>query len=178
MSLKLYLAGPDVFRSEEGIATTFTQLKQLAEQYGFIGCSPLDTNLDEISRNPHAVNEKRALGEAIFVGNDRLLQECDVIIANLVPFRGACADDGTSWELGCGFAHGKRLYGYTPYAHTPFPERVKKYYPTAGETEFPEVEDFDGHENLMLEYSILHSGGILAPTFEDCLKHLRDNPPV
>jgi len=106
----IYLAGPDVFRKD---ATDYLQgLKDLCSQYGFIGLSPLDNEIE-----PTATNQS-SMSNAIFSGNIQLLNECDIVIANLNPFRGPNVDDGTAFEIGFAGAKGKIIYGYTFFNKT------------------------------------------------------------
>lgn len=163
---KIYLAGPDVFR--ENPFKHFEILKKLCLDYGFIGLSPFD-NEDgfdgELFSKPHSTH--------IFKGNVGIVRhKCDIIVANLVPFRGACVDDGTAWELGCGYASAKLLYGYTPHWDLTLPQLTELW---GGKLrEFPHVESFGQNSvNLMIQESIELSGGLILPTFEDCLIDLK-----
>lgn len=165
---KIYLAGPDVFR--ENPFEFFEKQKQLCIKYGFIGLSPFD-NEDgfdgELFSKLHSTH--------VFKGNVGIVREkCDIIVANLVPFRGACVDDGTAWELGCGYANGKLLYGYTPYHNVWLPNQIYNGdYPDSF-AEFPNVESFKFNSvNHMIQESIELSGGRILSTFEDCLIDLK-----
>ena len=42
-----------------------------------------------------------------------MMEESDIIIANLTPFRGASADAGTLIELGWFLGRGKPAFGYS-----------------------------------------------------------------
>lgn len=174
-SIKIYLAGPDVFMAPNKVAEHFQHLKDLCTKYGFTGLSPFDNTIDlDKYPTPH---EK---GMAIYKGNHDLVKQCEVVIANLVPFRGINVDDGTAWEIGAGAALGKRLYGYTTLYNETIEQRTKNY-PYFKEimkvdSEFPDIETFAYPTNLMLSCSILESGGDTLATFEDCLEHLSENP--
>lgn len=48
----------------------------------------------------------------IFAGNCGLIDQADIVIANLNPFRGAEPDSGTCFEVGYAHAKGKQIYGY------------------------------------------------------------------
>jgi len=166
---KIYLAGPDVFRANP--LEHFKTLKALCKEYGFIGLSPFD-NEDgfdgEISSKKHATH--------IFAGNVALVKICDIIIANLTPFRGACVDDGTAWEIGCGYTNAKLIYGYTDYYCVKLPYQINLNAHPDSLLEFPNIESFgENCVNLMLQESIELSGGKILKTFEDCLIDLNKN---
>ncbi len=174
-SIKIYLAGPDVFMAPDKVIPHFNYLKDLCANYGFEGLSPFDNSLDlDKYPTPH---EK---GMAVYKGNHSLVQQCDVVMANLVPFRGINVDDGTAWEIGAGAALGKRLYGYTTLFNESLEQRTKNYPLFKAimqvDAEFPDIEVFGYPTNLMLSCSILESGGDTFASFEDCLEHLSQNP--
>lgn len=173
--IKIYLAGPDVFMEPEKVGPHFDELKALCEKYGFLGLSPFDSTLD--LDKYHTPGEK---GMAIYKANHELIAKCDVVMANLVPFRGINVDDGTAFEIGAGATLHKRLYGYTTLYNKTLDERTKGY-PCSAEimeydSKFPATEEFDLPVNLMLACSITESGGATLETFEDCLAHLAENP--
>jgi nucleoside 2-deoxyribosyltransferase len=160
---KIYLAGPDVFRDNPN--EHFIKMKELCQKYGFIGLSPIDNENDfdgEPLSKLHSIH--------IFHGNLNIIKNCDIIIANLIPFRGSCVDDGTAWEIGCGYSYGKLLYGYTPYYNKTLTETTHFTYNLNNQLEFTKIEKFDKNSvNLMLQESIELSGGKILETFEDCL---------
>jgi nucleoside 2-deoxyribosyltransferase len=161
---KIYLAGPDVFR--ENCNEHFVWMKNLCNQYGFIGLSPFDSE-DNFNGEPLS----KGHSTHIFYGNTSIIHKCDIIIANLIPFRGACVDDGTAWELGCGYAQGKVLYGHTPFCDKLLKDAVETWYENPI---YPIIEHFGKNFlNLMLQESIELSGGKIMRTFEKCLQDLR-----
>ena|ERR1044072_7087501 len=140
---RIYLAGPEVFLPnavEQGKVK-----KALCQEYGFEGCYPLDNEIDAGSKSP------REVGHLISNVNEDLIDTCSIIIANLTPFRGPSADVGTVYELG--YARGKDLFlcGYTNVV-TLYKERVPEDAYT--------VENFDLHDNLMIEGGITRANGI------------------
>ena len=156
---KIYLAGPDVFRVNP--LEYFEKLKVLCLHYEFKGLSPFDNeNFNgELFSKDHSIN--------VFKSNINLIKKCDIIIANLVPFRGACIDDGTAWELGYGYFCGHLLYGYTSYCNVKLPHQFNS---KNNLFEYPHIESFgDNCVNLMIQESIESSGGKIMKTFEDCL---------
>lgn len=172
--MKIYLAGPDVFR--ENAIEHLNGLKELCKQYGFEGLAPLDNVIDIPDKDKFTPKHSNL----IFKANFDLIKQCDVIIANIVPFRGACIDDGTAWEIGCGFAFDKKIYGYS-HLHDKSLERITQdlwdmndYYGVHNGygNEYPIVENFGNGVNLMICDSIKDSGGLICKTFEDCLIEL------
>ena len=55
-----------------------------------------------------------------------IVEECDIVIANLTPFRGPSADAGTLVELGWFLGRGKPVFGYSNTA-LPFAERSRRH---------------------------------------------------
>lgn len=94
--MRVYLAGPDVFRpdaflwAEEG--------RRLCAALGYIALIPL------------AGVETTAMG--IYQANIALINSADAVLANLNPFRGCEPDSGTCVEVGVALALGKRVIGY------------------------------------------------------------------
>ncbi len=91
-------------------------------------------------------------------------------------------DDGTAFEIGYAFSLGKKIYGYTKII-LPLPEIVKKNVGTVPHSTGFAIdkdgylvnEDFGNSLNLMLEFSIEKSDGLLVEgEFEDCLKRLAE----
>jgi len=100
--LKIYIAGPDVF--ELDAKKIGRRLCLLCEDYGFLGFYPLDNEIQASAPNKMAKD--------IFCANKKMIDDCDIVIANLNPFRGKEADSGTVWEVGYAVALGKQVYGY------------------------------------------------------------------
>lgn len=179
--LRIYLAGPDVFtRNPEELAE---QKRQICERYGFEGVFPLD-NAPELLNQPHKTPFHMAL--KISRANEQLMQTCDLIIANMTPFRGPNADTGTAYEMGFMRAQGKAVFAYANvYTATDglsgrqHIDRVRTYYGDVvardGGKGFEDpkqkmlIEDFGMVDNLMLDSAVFHSGGeiVVTPVSED-----------
>lgn len=163
MSLKIYLAGPEVFMPNA--RELLAQKAAIAREEGFIPLSPGDLA-------PPKCDTRFDMGLAISRINERAMREADILVANLTPFRGVAADVGTTFELGFMCALGKRVYGYSNVAEPHF-ERVSAYY--GGEVVLGEdgrhrgpdgisLEDFDMADNLMLDGGLTqHGGGFYTP---------------
>ncbi len=104
MALKIYFAGPNVFHPHA--KEMEHEIASYCESKGIIALIPGDSGIDWT--NP----DKRAIAQQIFAINKMHLDQCDGVIANVTPFRGACVDDGTAWEIGYAFALGKPVVSY------------------------------------------------------------------
>ena len=155
---KAYLAGQDVFRNNT--QEHFKYLKDLAFNYGVIAISPLDNDLVDFG------------SKQIFKSNIEILNNVDIVIANITPFRGLCADDGTSFEIGYAFGKGLPIYGYTRFNDISMLDYGKQN-TLFDDPEFPIYEDFGKCCNLMLYESIIESGGDIFKTYKDCLEAIK-----
>lgn len=103
--IRVYLAGPEVFlvnAKEIG-----EQKKTLCKEYGFEGVFPLDNEVNDKDKSPKEV------GFCISAVNEDLIKSCEIVIANITPFRGPSVDVGTAYEMGFARALGKRVFAYT-----------------------------------------------------------------
>ena len=175
----IYLAGPDVFRAEHQVQEVSKALKEIAAKYKQHGHFPLDNALA-----PEGGDYKsQGFSYQIFSANVKLMDEADVIIANIQPFRGPQMDDGTAFEVGYGYAKKKIIYGYSKTSGMKYPEMVELFMKslndktkTEYETEFPQVEDLGKNPvNLMIRESIYETGGKIFNTFEECVIDLTTN---
>jgi nucleoside 2-deoxyribosyltransferase len=160
--MKIYIAGPDVFLFNA--KEHFDSIKNLVSSYGHIALVPLDNEIIEGD-----------ISDIIFEKNIKLIDECDVILTNIEPFRGACIDDGTAFEVGYGFANKKIIYGYSLLSSDTVIDHTKKMFDITKQPEYTVVEDFGHTVNLMLQHSIYKSGGKILNTLEECLINLGKN---
>lgn len=175
--MNIYLAGPDVFLPNA--AEIGRRKVALCKRYGAHGFFPLDNDVD--------VNAPDA-SRQIFHGNEAMMNRCDIVIANLTPFRGPSADAGTVFELGFMAGHGKLCFGYSNDP-APYVDRLRR---------LTEISDNDGHltdkdgltvenfgltDNLMMMHALdLYGSPLIVPrdapsdlwqdltSFEVCLK--------
>ncbi len=159
MSIKVYLAGPEVFlpnaREQLDIKIALTRAA------GLIPVSPGDL---VIPPQP----TKRQFGQAISEIDERLMNSADAIIANLTPYHGVSADTGTCYELGYMCAQGKLAYAYTNVAAN-MRERTMAHYDgdvftdangmLRGRRDGLAVEDVDMSDNLMMQGGVERRGG-------------------
>lgn len=156
---RVYLAGPEVFLPNA--AALGVAKKEICAAHGLLGVFPLDGGLDLSDMQP------RQQGRAIYGANVGLIRSCDLLIANLTPFRGPSADVGTAFELGFMAALGRPVLAYSNSAQS-FRTRLAAHFHgdlrrrADGQLAAPDglaVEDFDMLDNLML-HGALEEGGL------------------
>lgn len=145
--LRLYLAGPDVFRPDAVAQGEF--LKALCAAQGVEGLYPLDGTDTDIRRRCIA-----------------MLDEADALVANITPFRGVHMDPGTAFEIGYAEARGKRVFLWSDDPRM-VAERIT---PAADDAERDGeghlIENFGKAENLM----IVRDGACVWPTADGAIK--------
>jgi nucleoside 2-deoxyribosyltransferase len=158
---KVYLAGPEVFLPD---GESITEAKrELTRRYGF------EPNIWTGDRD--WPTDKFEIGVFIAKGNETVMSDSDLIIANMTPFRGVSTDVGTAFEIGFMCAQGKPAFGYTNDSRF-YGERVTDdYYKGVvgpdehGVNRGPDgqmVEDHFMSDNLMLDGGMRMRGGIVA----------------
>jgi nucleoside 2-deoxyribosyltransferase len=161
---KIYIAGFDVF--EINSIEIGKKYIKLCEEYGFIGLYPLD-NIVNFNQ------EKNKIAQDIYKANVDLINQSDIIIANINAFRGKEADSGTIWECGYASALGKKVYGYMNkkqnYIETFSNYETKILNDIVIDLDDKVIEDFDYPINLMIACSVEN---IVFGGFEDCLKEI------
>lgn len=156
MSLRIYLAGPGVFRADA--LAHGEQLKQLCAEFGFVGLYPLDKQI------PASISAPREQAAWIYQANVELLEQADAVIADLNFFRGGEPDSGTSFEVGFAVARGKPVVGYLDDAGS-YAERLARRHPQlcglpGMDCDGLQLEAFDLPLNLMLGVpAIMVTGG-------------------
>jgi nucleoside 2-deoxyribosyltransferase len=184
--LRVYLAGPEVFLTEA--KEVGKRKKALCKKYGFEGVFPLDLEVDAAGKTA------KELGFCISAVNEELIKSCQIVIANITPFRGPSADVGTAYEMGFAHALGLKVYAYTNGA-LPFTERtVKALNSQVKRSQDGKLRDAQGMfieengltDNLMIDGCINANSQVLvveqAPAdqlftylggFENCLKAIQ-----
>lgn len=161
MHMRVYLAGPEVFLADA--ADIAAAKRALCATQGLIGVFPLEP--PPLAPDPALPEWRR-----IYQANEAHIRSCDALIANLTPFRGISADVGTVYELGFMRALGRPVFGYSNVVQR-FGGRVLAALGGAArpradgaweDAEGMAVEEFDRHDNLMLEGGIAASGGCFA----------------
>ena len=148
-----YLAGPDVFfpnAKAEGKRKCDILLR-----HGIQGHFPLDNEIPESGEMAHE----------IFLANVALINRSNLVIANIVPFRGPSLDPGTAWEIGYAYARGIPVICYGSTAT--YLRRCRDLGLEGSIAGFDQegmlIEDFDEQENLMIS----RCAAQIAPTFEE-----------
>ncbi|HWV82247.1 MAG TPA: nucleoside 2-deoxyribosyltransferase [Hyphomicrobiaceae bacterium] len=155
MRPRIYLAGPTVFQADADDAGA--RLVALCDQYGCDGLYPLDFDLD----GPMS-------SQSIQAACLRELRTADAVVADLSPFRGPHADDGTAFELGFAHALGLPIWAYTTDPR-PLIERIPGARAATGHVRDDKgllIENFDRAHNAMLAEAIQH----LATSAEECIR--------
>ncbi|MGE6743698.1 nucleoside 2-deoxyribosyltransferase [Allorhizobium pseudoryzae] len=161
MTLKLYLAGPEVFLPN---ARAILDAKaELTRAHGFEPICPGDILIEPAPT-------RHEFGLKISAVDEGMMNRADGVIANLTPFRGIAADVGTAFELGYMCAQGKLVAAYTNVSANHY-ARTAEFYAgdvregADGRKRGPDgmsLEDFDMIENLMLHGGIERRGGFIA----------------
>jgi nucleoside 2-deoxyribosyltransferase len=151
LRVKLYLAGPDVFRPDA--AAWAIGARDLCRAAGHEALIPLD-------------EEVPATAVAIYCSNLQRIAAADAVLANLNPFRGDEPDSGTCVEIGYALALGKIVIGYVDDLR-PLRKRLCALGPGADgcyrDAAGHVVEDFGLALNLMLAVPVqLEQGGLEA----------------
>jgi nucleoside 2-deoxyribosyltransferase len=148
-----YLAGPDVFLPN-AVAHAATKV-EICRRFGIRGLPPLNEDAEPAVTGPEA-------WLSIYEKDVVMMEQSDIIIANLTPFAGASADAGTLIEVGWFLGQGKPIFGYSNTQET-FESRMHKQlgpkYADLG------IEGFHLPDNLMIVAAVL-SGGypVFLPT--------------
>jgi len=156
---KIYLAGPDVF--QENAISHGDILKRKCSAHGFEGLFPLDNSVQGTT--------KEELAKSIRDANIKLIKSCDIVIANLSPFRGPEPDSGTVWEVGFAQALGKKVVGYCNDGRdlkTKTQDILRLNKTSNRDAQNLEIEDFGASHNLM------YANIVRGNSFDECLEYI------
>jgi nucleoside 2-deoxyribosyltransferase len=163
MAIRIYLAGPDVFFPEP--LEIAREHRDVLAGFGLEGVFPLDNEVE-------AGGAPREMAQRIFELNCRLIDSCQGVLANMIPFRGPSMDVGTAWEVGYAYAQGKPIVGYT-IDRSDYREKV---YEAGWSNEIESerdkldhaIEHFEVTDNLMITQSVVD----VVATIEEAAKLL------
>lgn len=149
--MKIYLAGPDVFLKDA--LAMLKHKASLLEEAGYKVVTPLDSLLD----NPYK----------IYAANITMIEDCDIVVANVEPFRGTEPDSGTVFEIGYAAALGKHVFTYNNPRNS-YLDRLTAADVAFGQTRFT-PEPFGLNQNLMISCSAT----LEFETFDELVSHLQ-----
>lgn len=144
---KVYIAGPDVFYQDS--VKIGKKYKKILKEVGLKGLYPLD-NKCETSKE-------------IVIGNMKLIDEADIVVANCNPFRGFEMDSGTAFEIGYAIAKHKEVFCYMRDV-SPMVDKIGKT-----DKEGAIVEDFGYPLNIMIAENVT----IVQGNFNDCVEEIK-----
>ena len=148
-----YLAGPDVFFPNAKLLGA--EKKATLLRRGLVGRFPSD---NEVASGPGMAHE-------IFLQNVALIDKSNILLANIIPFRGPSLDPGTAWEIGYAYAKGLPIicYGSSGTYLQRCQSRGLEGTPAGFDHEGMLIEDFDQQENLMIS----RCSSLIVPSFEE-----------
>ena len=152
MSVKAYLAGPDVFLPDA--RRHMLRKVEICARYNIVGLPPLNEDVQSLGARSDA-----EAWQTIFRNDLAMMEECDIIIANLTPFRGPSADAGTLIEIGWFLGRGRPIFGYSNSAAS-FAARSRHHIKAIPDVVTGmAIEGFGLPDNLMIPGAVSHGGG-------------------
>jgi nucleoside 2-deoxyribosyltransferase len=141
MTAIAYLAGPDVFLPD-AVAHAGRKV-EICRRLGLRGLPPLNGDVETANE----IEATLEVWRTIYRKDIAMMEQSDIIIANLTPFGGASADAGTLIEVGWFLGRGKPIFGYSNTAET-FESRMRRQ---LGEAQAVlDIEGFHLPDNLMI----------------------------
>lgn len=134
--MKVYIAGPDVFRSDA--KSYFDTIRAVCRDLGITPLIPLDNEVQGTG--------VQAAG-LIYAGNIAMIAQADAVVANISAFRGVSCDPGTAFEIGFAAALKKPIALYSRDTMQ-LKQRTERH--VQSYTLYPIIEDFGLTENLMI----------------------------
>ena len=153
---KIYLAGPDVFHAEARVIGA--RKKEICAAHGLDGLFPFDNEIDVPDEA-----EAGVIAGQIYEANVAMIDRADGVIANVSPFLGALADDGTAFEVGYAVARDLPVALYDNGAGCTA-TKASEFLLAAPKLRDPQVtaEDFQLPVNLMLSIAAERSCGVVG----------------
>ena len=147
--LVVYLAGPEVFLSHA--AEIGAAKKEICSQHGLEGLFP-----GEVPESDLHVEHGRLLFRSLVA----MMEQSDLVIANMTPFRGVSIDAGTAVEIGFMYARGRPVFGYTNVAE----DYAARVAPDGAQVDADgmSIELFGLTDNLMCVAPALESGALIV----------------
>ncbi len=159
---RIYLAGPDVFRTDA--VKVGKAKKELCARYGFDGVFPMDPV-------PNANRRDESNPHDIYRVCIEHMERCDVLIADMTPFRGPSMDVGTAFEMGFAKAREMPVFSYSDVLG-PYNGRVitgpMDRDPRPCDVDGLLIEEFGLQDNLMV--ALCCSDNYVHPNLEAALE--------
>ncbi len=153
---KIYLAGPEVFL--KNAIEIGDKKKEICTKYGFEGIYPFVKDIEADENTPGD-----QLAYLLAEHHMDLIQRCDIVVANMTPFRGIHMDVGTAFEMGYAAALGKTICGYSNDCSFLYNRGCATEYSYSDDkwrdAEGFSFENWGLHDNLMLEGAINKTNG-------------------
>ncbi len=152
MSIRVYLAGPDVFFPDP--LAWAGRKAAICRAQGLVPVTPFDPVPEPPawSKLPEA--------DRIARRNEAHIRGCTAVIANLTPFRGVSADAGTVYEVGFARALCIPVFAYSNIREF-FEERSGR------SVDGLHIERFGLNENLMIDCAVREAGAFFVQHTED-----------
>lgn len=153
--IKVYIAGPDIFKKDISKWIEKVNSECLALKI----CPLIPFDIDATTEH------------GVFQNNLKLIEQADVIAANVNCFRGSEPDSGTAWEIGYAYALKKKIFMYTSDPRTVRQKALNHFNLQANSDAevLPDgmvMEDFGCNTNLMLD----QSGRTIVGTLSEVLR--------
>lgn len=146
--LKAYIAGPDVFYKDAEKRANFA--KEICKLFNFEPLVPVDNEIVN--------SDLKKMSAEIYLKNIAMIDESDLIIANVTPFRGPSADVGTVFEIGYAAAQNKKIFAFS--------DDLREYVEKVNTNDTDKIENFGNFDNLMIAETL----SCLEPTIEQAVK--------
>lgn len=152
--LRVYLAGPDVFRPDVGVWADAA--RAVLAEHGRQALIPIDA---------HDVT-----AGGIYRANLEMIRSADAVLANLNAFRGGEPDSGTCFEVGFAAAQGIPVIGYLRDGRAQKAKAGQAHSASPVDADGLRFEDFDLPLNLMLAMACRIVVGDLAAAVAELRK--------
>lgn len=167
--MRVYLAGPEVFLPNA--LAVLEEKVRICRAHKLQGVPPIDGSQP-------APSPTREGALAISRNNEELMRGCDLVIANMTPFRGPSMDVGTAFEMGFMRALGRTVLGYSNVDDGLLERTVALCQGARSPTGWTDplgmtIEDFGLGDNLMVDGAVLTSKSeVIRQTTDDAARFI------
>lgn len=147
---KIYLAGPEIFLIKKDIDIN-EEKRKICRKYNLKPIIPTDGLKTDKGKSEE-------LAKSIFNHCIKNIDESDLLLANITPFRGTSADAGTAFEIGYALGTNKKIVSYTNNNKSILRriqtiDNINIYNDLKLDSNNYFIEDFNKQDNLMLTES-------------------------